>query len=415
MRDTGSSAYVKPRTAALVVLCLAAGWYNAARFSSAGRVGLKQGVPADMYPLWNGTDAILHGLNPYSVKVTEQNDFGVYGTTAKAAGDKKGQQFAYPVYAALPVMPLELVNFRVANQIAFWLFIALVPLSVGWLRERWDWTTVVIGALSLATYPVIFAIQSRQPTIVFFGLAVGSFALLCSGQTIPAGMLAALSTGKPHIALPVLLPMLIWTSVRWKQQKRFVISLALSLMGLLALSSAATPGWREEWIAALRHYAQYGRGPLVILFFGNKIGAAILVLLLLILIVGLWRRRESDLLFQVALSVAIFQLVIPYEPYNAIMLLIPAVWVADNAHVISKSGASNQVALAAMRVALVGSWVIGALGALLWHTSAAGRSIAWALPGVMVPPLFVCMATMMLVQLFFPAEDLDQQRLIEAE
>jgi hypothetical protein len=390
----------------LVVLCLAAGWYNAARFSSAVMVGLRQGVPDDMYPLWNGSRAALKGMDPYRAEVTQQNDLGVYGTTAKAAGDRKGQQFAYPIYAALAIMPLELVSFHVANQIAFWLFIAIVLLSVGWLRERWDWTTVLIGTLCLSTYPVIFAIQSRQPTILFFGLAVGSFALLRSGCLIAGAVVAVLSTGKPQIALPVLLPMLLWTVVRWNERKRFAISLTASLVVLIAIGGAMTSRWVAEWVSALRHYAQYARGPLVILCFGSEIGTALSVVLLLGLAAALWRYRQSDLLFQVALSSSIFQLIIPYEPYNVVMLLIPVVWIVDNAHEIAESGAVNQIALASVRVALILSWVINAVGALLWHTSRIGRSIAWALPGMMILPLLGCVVAMMLVQLFFPGRRL---------
>lgn len=253
---------MKPRAVILLVFCLTAGWYNAARFSSAVMVGLRQGVPDDMYPLWNGSRAALTGVDPYGSEVTQQNDFGVYGTTAKAVGDKKGQQFAYLIYAALAVMPLKLVSFHVANQVAFWLFVAIVLLSVDWLRERWDWTTVLVGTLCLSTYPVIFGIQSRQPRILFFGLAIGSFPLLRSGRLIPAAIVAGLSTGKPRIALPVLLPMLLWTIVRWNERKRFAISLTTSLVGLIAVAigSAMISGWIAGWISALRHYASTHEG-----------------------------------------------------------------------------------------------------------------------------------------------------------
>ena len=185
-----------------------------------------------------------------------------------------------------------------------------------------------------------------------------------------------------------------------------MISLTASLVGLTAISIAMTPGWIAGWVSALRHYAQYARGPLVVLYFGGEIGAALSVVLLLGLAAALWRHRQSDLLFQVALSVSVFQLITPYEPYNVVMLLIPAVWIVDNAREIAGSGALNQIALAAVQVALILSWVVNAVGALLWHTSPKGRSIAWTLPGVMILPLLGCVVAMMLVQLFFPGRRL---------
>lgn len=98
---------------------------------------------------------------------------------------------------------------------------------------------------------------------------------------------------------------------------------------------------------------QYARGPLVVLYFGSDIGTALSVVLLLGLAAAFWQHRQSDLLFQVPLSVSIFQAITPYEPYNVLMLLIPVVWIVDNAHEIAESGAVNQIALAAVRVALI--------------------------------------------------------------
>src|ERR1019366_10180400 len=122
---------------------------------------------------------------------------------------------------------------------------------------RWDRTTVLYCALTFSSYPVIYGLQARQPTLLFFGLAVGSFALLRSGRLIPAAMLAALSAGKPQIALPVLLPMLIWTLARWHERKRFAIAFATSLLALLVISSIVSPGWMPEWLDSLRDYSQY--------------------------------------------------------------------------------------------------------------------------------------------------------------
>ena len=394
---------MKPRIAILAGLCLAACWYYAICYSSEVRLGLKPGVVVDFYPLWNGSRAILQRRDPYSLRVTEENELAAYGATAKAIGTRVEQRFVYPVHATFPVMPLGLLDFRTASGIAFWLFAVLTALSVGWLRGRWDRTTALYCVLTFSSYPVIYDLQSRQPVLLFFGLAVGSFALLRAGHLIPAAILAVLSTGKPQIALPILLPMLGWALAKWHERKQFIISLGAFSLVTLAITTAVSPGWMREWIAALHAYLQYIQPSLVVSIFGNQLGIAISVILFIALVATLWVHRTSDLLFQVAFSVVIFDLIVPYQTYNAVMLLIPVVWAEDTACLIPVHDWVNQLTLAAMRVALVGSWIANGVGIILWHTSPLGKTIAWLLPGIMVRVLLGSLLAMMLVQLFFPS------------
>jgi Glycosyltransferase family 87 len=401
-----AEAQMKPRTAILVVLCLAACWYYAICYASAVREGLKPGVVVDFYPLWNGSRAILQQRDPYSLRVTEENEVAAYGATAKTIGIPVEQRFAYPIHATFPVMPLGLLDFRTASEIVFWLFAVLTALSVGWLRGKWDRTTVLYCALTFSSYPVIYDLQSRQPVLLFFGLAVGGFALLRAGHLIPAAILAVLSTGKPQIALPILLPMLTWAFARWHERKRFVISLGTFSLVVLSVTSAVSPGWIREWIAALHAYLQYIRPSLVVSIFGSQLGIAVSGILFLALVATLWLHRESNLLFQAAFSVVVFHLIVPYQTYNAVMLLIPVVWAEDNAYLIPAGDWANQLILAAMRVALVGSWIANGVGIILWHTSPLGKLIAWLLPGVMVRGLLGALVVMMLVQVVFPSRRL---------
>lgn len=406
---------MKMRTAVLVLVCLVSAWYSAICFSQAGGIGLKHGLSSDFYILWSASRAIMQGVDPYGPEVTEQNQIMYFGTTSKALGSKTEWRFPYPIYATFPLFPLGLVDFRIANQIVFWSFAALTFLSVGWLRGKFDLTTMLYSALAFSTYPVIYALQGRQPTVLFFGLAMGGYALLRSGRLVPAAIMAALSSGKPHLALAILLPMLLWTFSRWRERKRFAIWLGGSLLGLLVLSNMASPGWLPEWFDTIRHYAQYVRAPLLTLFFGSQIGPILSGLILVSLITILWLNRESDLLFQMSVSVAAFSLLVPYEPYNLVLLLVPALWIADNVTLITDSGATNQMALAAFRVALILSWAINLVCALLWHTSNRGRSIAWTLTGVMILPLLGSVVVMMLVQLLSSTKRLAQFNAISTE
>src|ERR1019366_5942812 len=322
--ERGRPQEMKLRTAILAVLCLAAGWYYALYISSTGGVGLRPGVTNDSFLLWNASRAILHHTNPYSTEVAEQKQVAAYGATANSLGIVSDQRFAYPIQATFPLLPLGLLDFRTADKIVFWLLLALVALSTGWLRGVWDETTLLYTLLAFASYPVIVGLQMRQPTLLFFGLIVGSFALLRSGRLILAAVLAALSAGKPQIALPVLLPMLVWALARWHERKRFAIAFAASLLALVSISSFVSPGWMPEWFASLRGYShsQFVNPSIAFLFLGNKLGLAVSAVLLFGLAATLWLHRERDLLLQMAISVAIFSLIIPYQTYNAAILLI---------------------------------------------------------------------------------------------
>jgi hypothetical protein len=67
-----------------------------------------------------------------------------------------------PLIAATPAMS-QLSNSSLANPL--WLFAALTALSVGWLRGTRDSTTALYGMLTFSSFPVVFALQIRQPTL----------------------------------------------------------------------------------------------------------------------------------------------------------------------------------------------------------------------------------------------------------
>jgi hypothetical protein len=116
------------------------------------------------------------------------------------------------------------------------------------------------------------------------------------------------------------------------------------------------------------------------------------------LIAILWLRRQSELLPQVALAVVVIHLIVPYQFYNTIMLLIPALWIADNAPRIAARGTVNQITLAAVRISFVTLWLSNAVGALLFHLSQRAGYFAVQLPPLAVRILLASLAAMMMVQ-----------------
>jgi hypothetical protein len=391
---------MRSRTAIMAIVCLIGAWYYALSIASVGGFAFKPGMVNDFYPLWNVSRAISSHIDPYGPEITEQDQVAAYGATAKSAGIQNDQQFPYPIPAAFPFLPFGLVSFRAADRGVFCLFVAIVALSTAWLRGAWDRATLLYGVLVLASYPVIVALQMRQPTILFFGLAVGSLALVRSGHLLPAGLVAALSASKPQIALSTLVPMLIWSFARWHERKRFAISLLAFSTVLLCLASALVPGWIPEWFSALHAYSHYVQPSFAVLLLGQRLGLSVSIALLVGLSITLWSHRKRDLLFQAALSASILYLIGPFWDYNAILLLIPIVWIADNFQFIKNCGTSSQIALALVQVALAGLWLAAPLGALLIHTTSQGTRMAWALGDIMVSPLLVSVVALMAVQCF---------------
>lgn len=384
------------RSAILASLCLISGWWYGIAFSSTVQIGLKQGIVTDLYPFWNGCHAVLHRVDPYSAQVTLQNEIGAFGTPARnLLNTTKERQFAYPAYAAFATFPLGLVPFPIANRIACWAFGALVVLSVGWTRGKWDRRTALYAALALGTYPVIFSLQSRQPTLLFFGLAMAAYALFRCDHLWWAGIVAALACGKPHIALAILLPMFLRSIGEWVTRRAFLFSFTAALTTLSVATAVATPHWFVEWLGSLRAYSKHAAGPSVVTsLFGHEafIGSAALCVLLVVL---LWRARHGDLLSMIALSIVVFQLLLPWEFYNSVALLVPIIWIFDNLAEV------NQITLALVRVSLVEYWVSIAVGAALLQLNRL-TDVAWQLPVVMLTPILVTTTLTLLLKWLYP-------------
>ena len=130
------------------------------------------------------------------------------------------------------------------------------------------------------------------------------------------------------------------------------------------------------------------------------LGLAVSAISLIGLIAMLWVRRGSSLIFQVALSVVVTYLLLPEEAYSAPILIIPAIWVADNARRSKTSGAANQLALAAVRLALWQLWLATVVAALLLHTNAQGKAAAWWFPVNAVFPVFASLLLILVLQVF---------------
>jgi hypothetical protein len=276
----------------------------------------------------------------------------------------------------------------------------LALLSVGWLIGKWDYDTALYSLLFFSSYPLIIALQVRQPTILFLAIALAAFALLRHGRFLLAGVIAALSTGKPQVALPIILAMLVWSCAQWRIRKEFAFSFVGSLAGCICISTILVPGWISAWIHTLRAYSHYG-GPLITrIYFGSTLGYVVSALLFVTLVLVLWKCRASDLLFQMALSVVVCQLFLPSFVYSAVILVIPAIWVVENMATIAGRGWPHQLVLTLVRVAFFEFWLAVVAGAFLVHTNTIGKIVVWWIGqrAIMVGPLLASLIAIMVMQ-----------------
>ena len=134
------------------------------------------------FQLWNTSRAILSHEDPYGLEVAERDQLFSYGANAKSLGLANDRQLAYPLPALFPVLPLGLLEFRLADKLALFLMTVLITASIGWLRGIWDGATILYCILAFGSYPIIVALQMRQPTLLFLGFMVSTLALLRSGR-----------------------------------------------------------------------------------------------------------------------------------------------------------------------------------------------------------------------------------------
>jgi hypothetical protein len=205
----------------------------------------------------------------------------------------------------------------------------LTALSVFWWMPRVDLPVnpAVLVLLFLAAYPVILGTLLRQPTLLLAPLLAAVLWCLRSQRLVLAGVLAAFTTIKPQLAIAVLLPVGIWALAEVQQRKRFLVAAIVAEGALLGGAAFLMPNWLPRWLDTVRAYTQYAGGqPRLFFVLPHPVAVVIAVLLLLAVLWVGWRWRESDLLFAVAFSIAVFQLLFPFQMYNEVLLLPGILW-----------------------------------------------------------------------------------------
>jgi Glycosyltransferase family 87 len=319
--------------------------------------GRPRGNLSDLYPRWLGArELLLRHRDPYSPEITREIQTGYYGRPLDPArardrrADEPGaneseaneprdqQAFAYPLHVVFLLAPTIGLPFPAVQTGFRWLLIILTLASVFlWLNVvRWKPSAPVIAIvviLTFGSYPVVQGIKLQQLTLVVSALLAGCAAALVSGRFSLAGLLLALATIKPQLALPVAGWLALWAVSDWRRRQIFIWSFGLSTAILLAASEYVLPGWFGEFRQAVAAYQQYtgGAGSLLDVLTTPALGKVLAAVAVIAVAVMGWRVRHvshDSAAFGVMLTLvlAVTLVIVPtFAPYNQVLLL-PAVF-----------------------------------------------------------------------------------------
>jgi len=359
---------------------------------------IPRGNLSDLYPRWLGTrELLLRGRDPYAADITREIQIGYYGRPLDPArlNDPKDQQaFAYPLYVAILLAPTVRLPFVAVRQIFLWLLVLLTGASVLWWLRALGWRTSLSArltwiVLALGSFPGIQGFKLQQLTLLVAALLAASMAAISGRRFVWAGVLLALATIKPQLALLPIVWLGIWVLGNWRERKRLFWSFAVAMSGLVVGGEILLPGWIREFRAASAAYYRYtggGRSVLDVLLTPTwgRVVAAIVVGAVFILV---WKIRRADantadFQWSLALVMATTLVVIPmFAPYNQ-LLLIPALMViVRSVKILWSRDRMLRVLLAVSGVSVFWPWIAaGALAATLLVLPAPVVWKAWALP-----------------------------------
>jgi hypothetical protein len=340
------SSFSKNSAIALALALLLAGsmWFYfqhvmiAHQVSDAAQHDVPRGNLSDLYPRWLGArELLLRHRDPYSPEITREIQIGYYGRALDPSRpyDPKDQQgFAYPLYVVFLLAPTISLPFVVVQKACLWLLIALTVLSLLlWLRTlRWSpglaGTTIVV-VLTLGSFQVLQGIKLQQLSLLVSALIAGCIGSLAADYLAGAGILLALATIKPQLALPLAAWLLIWAFSDWRTRKNFIGGFLGAMAAFVVGAEYLLPGWIGRFHQAVIAYRIYNDGAGSVLDdlitpLGGRVATALIVLF----VAGVcWRFRRvagsSEAWSYIAVLVlAVTVVIVPKSsPYNQVLLL----------------------------------------------------------------------------------------------
>src|SRR5437868_8399594 len=332
-----------------------------------------RGNLSDLYPRWHGSrELLLHHRNPYTPEVTREIQVGYYGRAldpSRAADPRDQQGFAYPVYVAFLLAPTLGMPFGwVVIVFKCGLVLVTVASLLFWLRVL-RWRVAGPGVLTyvllvLGSFPVVQGFKLQQLSLLVAGMIAAACAQLVGGRLFTSGVLLALATIKPQLALPIVLVLLLWTTGNWRQRQRFFWGFAATIILLLSVSQVVLPGWMGDFLAASRDYRRYTGGMSMLqVLLSPDWGRAFSIALAAAVAVAAWhfRREEAGsrpFALLVALTLTVTVVVIPmFAPYNDVLVLPAALLIAKEWRMLWAHGTASRAGFVLAAGTLAWSWM----------------------------------------------------------
>ena len=357
-----------------------------------------RGNLSDLYPRWLGArELLLHHRDPYSADVTREIQAGYYGRPLDPLrpSDPRDQQgFAYPVYVAFLLAPTIQFPFETVQTGFFWLLGLLTAMTVPlWLRVI-SWrpacsTLAALLLLTLGSFAVAQGIKLQQLSLLVGFLVAAAVALATSGHLALCGILLALATIKPQLALPIAAWLTVWSLGDLRRRGGFIAGFFVTLGFLVAGGEYELQGWISRFRTAVAAYANYtggGRSLLDVLL-TQPAGRAVAGVVVLLVAYLCWTRRTQPaespgFAGACSLVLAATVVIIPtFAPYNQI-LLMPAIFlIARSWTQLRQRSATARYVLFITAAAVLWPWLaaFALTGASLLMPAATVQQ-AWGLP-----------------------------------
>ncbi len=297
---------------------------------------------SDLYSPWVGTrELLLHRRNPYSPEVSHEIQIVFYGHAINQTYTKPGvelvdeQRFAYPVYEVFLTAPLVYAKFSDVQRWAPFVLGSLIALNIFFcvsiLHWRPPWETVAaILLFTLGSPQIVQGLRLQQLAIVEACLLTAGAWCVGKNHVVAAGVLLALSTIKPQMALLPLCWFAIWAVGDWHRRWRLPASFVATMVALVAAGELLLPGWPRYFLAGLAAYRKYAMPTSSLrVALGDSLGEILGGILVLVLLAFAWQNRKeagdsrrftSILGMFLMCALLTFPL---FTPFNQVLLILP--------------------------------------------------------------------------------------------
>jgi Glycosyltransferase family 87 len=298
---------------------------------------------SDLYSPWVGTrELLLHRRNPYAPEVSHEIQVVFYGHPINQTYAKPGaalvdeQRFAYPVYEVFLTAPLAYVDFSEVQRWAPFVLGSLIALNIFFcvsiLHWRLPWEAfAAIVLFTLSSPQIVQGLRLQQLAIVEGCLLTAGAWCISRNHAGTAGVLLALSTIKPQMALLPLCWFAIWAVGDWPRRWRLPASFIATLAALIGAGELLLPGWPRYFLAGLAAYRKYAMPTSALrVALGDTWGEILGGILVLGLLAYAWQNRKRAVNSpQFASILATFfmcaLLTFPlFTPFNQVLLILPA-------------------------------------------------------------------------------------------